>query len=62
MKVAAQVRLVAGSVAVEFKTPLFLPARVSLWTTRDAQGARFEVRNAKGDRPHLRGHLHCGQA
>lgn len=48
---------VRASVAVEFKTPLFLPARVSLWTTRNAQGACFEVRNAKGDRPHLRGHL-----
>jgi acyl dehydratase len=46
-----------AKVAVEFKTPLFLPARVSLWTTRNAQGAWFEVRNAKGDKPHLRGHL-----
>jgi len=46
-----------ASVAVEFKTPLFLPARVSLWTTRDARGARFEVRSARGDRPHLRGRL-----
>ena len=44
-------------VAVEFKTPLYLPARVSLWTARDAQGARFEVRNARGDKPHLRGQL-----
>ena len=44
-------------VAVEFKTPLYLPARVSLWTARDAQDARFEVRNARGDKPHLRGHL-----
>jgi acyl dehydratase len=46
-----------AKVAVEFKTPLFLPARASLWTTRNAQGAWFEVRNAKGDKPHLRGHL-----
>jgi acyl dehydratase len=46
-----------ASVAVEFKTPLFLPARVSLWTTRNEQGARFEVRDAKGNKPHLRGQL-----
>jgi len=44
-------------VAVEFKTPLYLPARASLWTTRDANSACFEVRNAKGDRPHLRGQI-----
>ena len=51
-----------ASVEVEFKTPLFLPARVSLWTTREREGPMlrssfFEVRNAAGDRPHLRGHL-----
>jgi len=46
-----------ASVAVEFKTPLFLPARVSLWSMHNAQGARFEVRNSKGDKPHLRGRL-----
>jgi acyl dehydratase len=46
-----------ATVAVEFKTPLFLPARASLWTARDAQGLRFEVRDAGGDKPHLRGHL-----
>ena len=45
---------------VEFKTPLFLPARASLWTRRSAadpltQQVSFEVRNDKGDRPHLRG-------
>jgi len=48
-------------VAVEFKTPLFLPSRASLWTARDAQGVRFEVRDAAGDKPHLRGHLSYGQ-
>lgn len=51
-----------AEVAVEFKTPLFLPARASLWSTRQTTGsfdqaALFEVRNAKGDKPHLRGHL-----
>ncbi len=44
-------------VAVEFKTPLYLPARASLWTNHGAQGAWFEVRNAKNDKPHLRGHV-----
>lgn len=51
-----------AEVAVEFKTPLFLPARASLWTRRDRRDSlthnvAFEVRNAKGDRPHLRGRL-----
>lgn len=42
---------------VEFKTPLFLPARASLWSARQEDGALFEVRNAKGDKPHLRGRV-----
>lgn len=51
-----------AEVAVEFKTPLFLPARASLWTRRDLRDSlthnvAFEVRNAKGDKPHLRGRL-----
>jgi acyl dehydratase len=51
-----------AQVTVEFKTPLYLPARASLWTTRDvsgphAQGALFEVRDDKGEKPHLRGRL-----
>ena len=46
-----------AKVAVEFKTPLYLPARASLWTNRNTQGAWFEVRNGKGDKPHLRGHI-----
>jgi len=53
-----------AQVTVEFKTPLFLPARASLWTSRDAsgpysRGALFEVRNDKGERLHLRGRLSC---
>lgn len=44
-------------VDVEFKTPLFLPARASLWTTQTTRGVNFEVRNASGDKPHLRGQL-----
>ena len=47
---------------VEFKTPLFLPARPTLWNTYAIEGdftknALFEVRNAKGDKPHLRASL-----
>jgi len=45
---------------VEFKTPLFLPSRASLWTRRSAvepHEVSFEVRNDRGDKPHLRGHL-----
>jgi len=43
-------------VAVEFKMPLYLPARASLWATH-APESWFEVRNAKGDKPHMGGHL-----
>jgi hypothetical protein len=46
-----------AEVIVEFKTPLFLPARASLWSARLDNGASFEVRNAKGDKPHLRGRV-----
>lgn len=46
-----------AEVIVEFKTPLFLPARASLWAARGEDGALFEVRNAKGDKPHLRGQV-----
>lgn len=41
----------------EFKTPLFLPGRASLWAARHDGGALFEVRNAKGDQPHVRGRV-----
>jgi acyl dehydratase len=46
-----------AEVVVEFKTPLFLPSRASLWAARQENGALFEVRNAKGDKPHLRGRV-----
>ncbi|MBK7121037.1 MAG: hypothetical protein IPH64_19985 [Comamonadaceae bacterium] len=41
---------------------LYLPGRASLWATRQVKGtfphnAIFEVRNAKGDKPHLRAQL-----
>ena len=48
-----------AEVIVDFKTPLFLPAKASLWSARQEHGATFEVRNAKGDKPHLRGRVIC---
>jgi acyl dehydratase len=42
---------------VEFKTPLYLPGRATLWSARSETGALFEVRDAKGAKPHLRGEL-----
>jgi hypothetical protein len=44
-------------VAVDFKTPLFLPAQPTLWTSRTTGAALFEVRDSKGQKPHLRGQL-----
>lgn len=47
----------AACLETEFKTPLFLPGRAKLWSARFATGARFEVRDAQGVKPHLRGQL-----
>lgn len=47
----------AAEVAVDFKAPLLLPGRASLWSRRSAGGADFEVRDALGEKPHLRGQL-----
>jgi acyl dehydratase len=49
--------LQAASLDVEFKTPLYLPGRATLWSARMDTGALFEVRDAKGAKPHLRGQL-----
>jgi acyl dehydratase len=49
--------LQAASLDVEFKTPLYLPGRATLWSARSETGALFEVRDAKGAKPHLRGEL-----
>lgn len=46
-----------AEVIVEFKTPLFLPSRTSLWAARTESGSLFEVRNSKGDKPHVRGRV-----
>ncbi len=49
-----------ASLDVEFKTPLYLPGRATLWSARAQTGALFEVRDAKGTKPHLRGQLRYG--
>lgn len=46
-----------ATLAVEFKTPLYLPGRAQLWSARNDTSALFEVRDAKGQKPHLRGQL-----
>jgi acyl dehydratase len=46
-----------ATLAVEFKTPLYLPGRAQLWSARNGTSALFEVRDAKGQKPHLRGQL-----
>ncbi|MCP1172394.1 MaoC family dehydratase [Ralstonia chuxiongensis] len=55
--------LTQGEVAVEFKTPLSLPGAATLWQANEATpGRAFEVRNAAGDKPYLRGMLTLPQA
>ena len=47
-----------GEVVAEFKTPLPLPGAATLWQADAATpGRAFEVRNAAGDQPYLRGML-----
>jgi acyl dehydratase len=46
-----------ATLAVEFKTPLYLPGRAQLWSARNGTSALFEVRDAKGQKPHLRGQI-----
>ncbi|GAA3958273.1 MaoC/PaaZ C-terminal domain-containing protein [Allohahella marinimesophila] len=43
--------------SVEFKSPLFLPAKAALWATRDDRSSRFEVRADGSQVTHLRGLL-----
>jgi len=50
--------LAQGEVVAEFKTPLSLPGAVTLWLAEsDVTGGPFEVRDATGDKPYLRGML-----
>ncbi|MCO5411502.1 MaoC/PaaZ C-terminal domain-containing protein [Ralstonia mojiangensis] len=55
--------LTQGEVVAEFKTPLSLPGAATLWQgNKAAPGRAFEVRNATGDKPYLRGMLTLPQA
>ncbi|MCT7307516.1 MaoC/PaaZ C-terminal domain-containing protein [Ralstonia wenshanensis] len=55
--------LTQGEVVAEFKTPLSLPGEATLWQAPSATpGRAFEVRNAAGDKPYLRGMLTLPQA
>lgn len=57
------VPLTQGEVVAEFKTPLSLPGEATLWQAPSATpGRAFEVRNAAGDKPYLRGMLMLPQA
>jgi len=42
-------------VEVAFKTPVFLPSTVEMRAVSQADGRRFEVRNARSGKPHLSG-------
>ena len=42
---------------VEFKLPVFMPCEVTFGVETTAEGKRFEMRDAKGRRPHLQGVL-----
>ncbi|MBP9217794.1 MAG: hypothetical protein KBD39_03590 [Sterolibacterium sp.] len=46
-----------AQIRVEFKTPLLLPGKATLWADPYTQdhGQCFEVRDGRGEKPHLRG-------
>ncbi len=50
----------AAAVDVAFKLPIFLPSTVTLLHTTGDSGSRFELRDAKGEKPHLAGELSLG--
>lgn len=45
----------SASARVEFKTPLYLPGAATLWADPYSEGQVFEVKDASGEKPHLRG-------
>ena len=49
------------SIEVAFKLPIFLPATVTLLSHSDATGSQFEMRDGKGEKPHLVGDLRMGE-
>ncbi len=50
------------SVEVAFKLPIFLPATVTLMSQTEQCGGRFEMRDGRGEKPHLVGELCMGKA
>lgn len=42
-----------ASLDIEFKSPLYLPGEASLWTGREGRLTCFEVRDPRGERPHV---------
>ena len=46
-----------ASLGIEFKSPLYLPGKATLWTAREGSLTCFEVRDGQGERPHLRAQL-----
>lgn len=47
----------AATVDVAFKLPIFLPATVTLLHNSEVGGSGFELRDARGEKPHLAGEL-----
>lgn len=47
----------SAEAGIEFKTPLFLPGKATLWADpcHEASGQTFEVKDERGEKPHLRG-------
>ncbi len=43
--------------SVQFKVPIFLPAKVQLQALRTNNGCKFEVRDGNGEKPHMTGEL-----
>ncbi|MBP9714022.1 MAG: hypothetical protein KBD60_10070 [Sterolibacterium sp.] len=52
--------LETAEACVEFKTPLFLPAQATLWADAYVAntGQSFELKDGRGEKPHLRGVWH----
>lgn len=44
---------------VQFKLPVFLPCELQFLSEKSGEQTLFEVRDAQGKKPHLRGHLVC---
>ncbi|MFK7976126.1 MAG: MaoC family dehydratase, partial [Halioglobus sp.] len=51
----------AASASVDFKLPIFLPSTVTLLYSEDNQGAKFEMKDEAGQKPHLAGELVLNQ-